>query len=87
MITPRLLVRIGEAIQLNPAVSLLRRHFPDLHFSECTGDDVSPRYRAALSFDGYDLYLVSGAPGHCFELTDDPATATGILVAAKTYDA
>jgi hypothetical protein len=83
MITPQQLVHVGEALQLNPAIAQLRQRFPDLHFSECSGDDVSPRYQAALTFDHYELFLISGATGHCLELTNDPETATGILVAAK----
>ena len=83
MITPGQLARIGEAAQADACVASLRRHFPDLHFTECSDDDVSPRYRAALSFPGYALYLITGASGHCLELTNDPASATGILIAAK----
>ncbi len=83
MITPRQLVQVGEAIQLNARIALLRARFPQLHFTECHEDDVSPRFDPALSIDSHHLYLVSGASGHCLELTNDPETATGILVAAK----
>lgn len=83
MITPRQLVQVGEAIQLNARIALLRARFPKLHFTECHEDDVSPRYEPAFSIDSHHLYLISGASGHCLELTNDPETATGILVAAK----
>lgn len=83
MITPRQLVQVGEAIQLNARIALLRERFPRLHFTECGEDDVSPRYQPALSMDSHHLYLISGASGHCLELTNNPATATGILLAAK----
>ncbi len=86
MITPTLLARIGEAALLDARASVLRQRFPDLHFTECSEDDVSPRYQAAFGVAGYDLYLISGASGHCLELTNDPAVATGILVAAKVDD-
>ncbi len=86
MISPLQLVQVGEALQLNAHLPALRQRFPALHFSECGEDDVSPRYHAAFSFEGYALYLISGASGHCLELTNDPATATGILVAAKVDD-
>jgi len=31
----------------------------------------------------YELDLISGATGHCLALTNDAASVTGILVAAK----
>ncbi|MFZ4537023.1 DUF6129 family protein [Propionivibrio sp.] len=83
MITPLQLVQVGETIQLDARIALLRERFPKLHFSECNDDDVSPRYRPAFSMDSHHLYLISGASGHCLELTNDHETATGILVAAK----
>jgi hypothetical protein len=86
MITPTQLVQVAEATQLDARVASLRQRFPKLHFSECSEDDVSPRYKPALSVDGYDLFLISGATGHCLELTNDAAGATGILVAAKVDD-
>ena len=82
MITPTQLAQVGEAILLDPRVAALRSRFPELHFSECSEDDVSPRYKAAFGVPGYALYYISGASGHCLELTNDPDIATGILVAA-----
>ncbi len=86
MITPARLVQVAEATQLDARAASLRQRFPDLHFSECSEDDVSPRFQPALSVSGYDLYLISGASGHCLEFTHDAAGATGILVAAKVDD-
>lgn len=86
MITPDQLSRIGEAVALDPAAAALRQGFPDLHFTECSADDVSPRYKAALCLSGYELYLITGATGHCLELTNDPAIATGILIATQVDD-
>ena len=86
MITPTILAHVGEATLLDPRATVLRQRFPDLHFTECSEDDVSPRYRAAFEVDGYNLYLISGASGHCLELTNDAAVATGILIAAKADD-
>ena len=83
MITARQIVQVGETIQMNARIALLRERFPELHFSECHENDVSPRYQPALSIDSHHFYLISGASGHCLELTDDPDSATGILVAAK----
>ena len=86
MITPAQLVQVAEATQLDARVASLRQRFPELHFSECSADDVSPRYQPALSVPGYELFLISGATGHCLELTNDAAGATGILVAAQGDD-
>lgn len=83
MITPRQLVQVSELIQLNDCIALLRERFPQLHFTECSDDDVSPRYQPELSLDSHHLYLVSGASGHCLELTSDYETASGILLAAR----
>lgn len=86
MITPTILARVGEATLLDARATVLRQRFPDLHFTECSEDDVSPRYKAAFAVDGYSLYLISGASGHCLELTNDADIATGILIAAKADD-
>lgn len=83
MITPCQLVQVGEAVRLNSGIDMLRQRFPELFFSECSDDDVSPRYQAALSLDSHHLYLVSGASGHCLELTNECETASGILLAAR----
>ena len=83
MITPAQLVQVGEATLLDARAASLRQRFPDLHFTECSEDDVSPLYKAAFGVEGYDLYLISGTSGHCLALTNDAASATGILVAAK----
>ena len=87
MITPRQLALVGEAIALNPRIALLRQHFPELHFSACSEDDVSPRYQPALTIDSHHLYLISGSSGHCLELTNDCDHASGILLAAKRDEA
>lgn len=86
MITPTQLARVGEATLLDARAGSLRNRFPDLHFTECSEDDISPRYKAAFSVEGYDLYLITGASGHCLELTNDADIATGILIASKVDD-
>ena len=86
MITSTQLAQVGEAILLDPRVAALRSRFPELHFSECSEDDVSPRYRAAFGVPGYALFYITGATGHCLELTNDPEIATGLLVAALGDD-
>ena len=86
MISPAQLVQVGEATLLDPRAASLRQRFPTLHFTECSEDDLSPLYKPALDIDRYALYLISGASGHCLALTNDAASATGILVAAKVDD-
>ena len=83
MITPAQLARVGEATLLDSRAAMLRQRFPDLHFTECSEDDISPRFKPAFTVEGYDLYLITGATGHCLELTNDSGIATGILIASK----
>lgn len=86
MISSEQLAAVSQAVLADSSIASLRQGFPDLHFSECSEDDVSPRYRAANEIDGFALYYITGATGHCLELTNDPAIATGVLVAAKVDD-
>ena len=86
MMTPQTLVAVAEAVQLNPSAAILRARFPDLHFTECSEDDVSPRFAPQLETAGHALFLVSGASGHCLELTNDFSLATGVVVASKVDD-
>lgn len=83
MITPAQLVQVGEATLLDARAASLRQRFPELHFTECSEDDVSPLYRPALCLEAHDLYLISGASGHCLALTNNAEAATGILIVAK----
>lgn len=82
-ITPQVLARVAEASCLDPSAAALRRAFPEIHFTECSADDIVSRVPPALETDSHELYLVSGASGHCLALTADFAGATGIVVAAK----
>ncbi len=86
MITPTQLAQVGETLMLDSRLAVLRQRFPELHFSECSEDDVSPRYREAFTVPGYALFYITGATGHCLEMTNDAAIATGILIAAKVDD-
>ena len=83
MITPQLLVAIGECVSLNANLSLLRQRFPDLIFTECSEDDVSPRYKPCLGLDDHLLFLFTGSSGHCLEFTSDYEAANGIVVATR----
>ncbi|MGE5471289.1 MAG: DUF6129 family protein [Bacteroidota bacterium] len=83
MITPQTVARVAEAVSLNPGVSFLRGRFPELHFTECSANDINARFDPVLETEQHELYLISGASGHCLELTSDLNAATGIIVAAK----
>lgn len=87
MIGPELLGQVAALATLEPDIGALRAAFPGLHFSACSEDDVPPRYRPAHEDRSFALFLVSGASGHCLEITHDAAAATGILVATRTDDA
>ena len=86
MITPECLAAVTAALAENPDLGRLRAAFPALHFTECSEDDVSPRYRPASSTASHDLYLISGSSGHCLTLTHEAELATGILLASKVDD-
>lgn len=58
----------------------LRARFPRLTVTRCDAADLAESpYR---SYPGFDLHLVDGA-GHCWQLTADPAQATGIVLARR----
>jgi len=86
MITPELITQVGAAVEQNPAAAALRPQFPDIHFTECSADDVNARFTPVLETPLYELYLISGASGHCLEVTADYNSATGVIVAAKSDD-
>ncbi|MDD2884798.1 MAG: DUF6129 family protein [Dechloromonas sp.] len=86
MISSEKLQQVAAAARENASATALRAHFPELHFTECSEDDVSPRYKPASKLPGYALYLISGASGHCLELTNQAEAATGILIAATIDD-
>jgi hypothetical protein len=58
----------------------LRRKFPHLAWIRCDASDVTET--PFRSFGGFDLHLLDGA-GHCAQITDDPARATGIVLAKR----
>lgn len=86
MITPTLLARVAEAVCVTPALAGLRSAFPGIHFTQCAADDIVSRVPPALETDGHELYLVTGASGHCLQLTSEFEGATGIVVASKADD-
>lgn len=58
----------------------LRAALPRLTVTRCDAADLDQTpYR---SYAGLDLHLVDGS-GHCWQITTDPAAATGIVLARR----
>lgn len=84
--TPERLEEAKAAIQGGKAAVELRAAFPDLIFTECSENDVSPRLTPVAEMADVLIYLFTGASGHCLEFTDDLDIANGILIAARDLD-
>lgn len=67
----------------NPEITALRAAFPGLIFTECSENDISPRIPPVATLPQVLLYLVTGASGHCLELTSDLESANGVVIAAR----
>ena len=63
----------------------LRNTFAGVHISVCAEDDIPMRLNAAAENEVCLIYLVASGD-HCLGLTDDPAAATGIVVALRGED-
>lgn len=58
----------------------LRRQFPHLSWTRCDASDVAEA--PFRTYAGFDLHLLDGAD-HCVQLTEDPARATGLVIAQR----
>ena len=58
-----------------------RRRYPGRSLTRCNISDMGTE-AAYRQFAAFDLYLVDGRE-HCWHITDDPVTATGIVVARR----
>ncbi|EGV19810.1 DUF6129 family protein [Thiocapsa marina] len=83
MIAEERLDQIAEVVRRaglsTETIGALREAFTDVHFTHCSDDDISVG-KPVRSAEGFKLYLVDGRE-HCLVLTDDPANATGIVLA------
>lgn len=70
----------GEAV-----LAQLRTRHPDVHFTYCMDDDISVNAKATLSRPRFNLYLVDSRE-HCSCLTNDPASASGVVLAEVIDD-
>jgi hypothetical protein len=64
-----------------PTLAALKRQFPQCAWARCDAADVSEA--PFRSFAAFDLHLIDAAD-HCVKVTDDPARATGFLLARRT---
>jgi hypothetical protein len=62
-------------------VAELRRRFPHLSWTRCNAADVTED--PFRTYSGFDIHLLDRTD-HCVQITDDPARATGIVVAARS---
>lgn len=70
----------AQNLELNDeTVGILRKEFPDIHFTYCTDDDIVES-RPVESHERFNLYLVDGRD-HCLRFTTDLEEATGIVLA------
>jgi len=84
--TPERLAEVVAAVEGGENVTALRGTFPELIFTECSEDDISPRLKPVASTPGALIYLITGVSGHCLEATSDLAVANGVIVASRDED-
>jgi len=61
-------------------VAQFRGRFPGRSITRCDASDINVE-QPFRQFACADLYLVNGR-NHCWEITNDPSLATGVLLAA-----
>lgn len=63
------------------AFAALRQRFPKLTLTRCDASDVTEE--PFRSYPAFDLHLLD-ASEHCAGVTDDPAQATGLILAKRS---
>lgn len=69
----------GRALDEN-TLRGLRTSYPSVHFTACSDDDVIAPVRPYIERPELNIYLVDGSD-HCLSLTNDPESASGLLLA------
>lgn len=64
-------------------IARLRGNYPGVHFTCCSDDDIAANARAVAEREAFNVYLVNSS-SHCSVLTNDPDTASGIVLAYVT---
>ena len=70
----------SAAVDGNPLADF-RQRFPGLSLTRCDASDMGSD-EPFRTYPGFNLYLVDGS-NHCWQITGDPAAATGIVVAQR----
>lgn len=65
-------------------VTVLREHFDGIHFTYCMDDDVCGSRPVRETAD-FNVYLIDGRE-HCLKFTNDPAIASGLVLAEVEAD-
>ncbi|WP_374327288.1 DUF6129 family protein [Azonexus sp.] len=84
--SPERLAEVVAAVGRREHVGALRATFPDLIFTECSEDDISPRLNPVAETPEALIYLITGVSGHCLEATSDLNVANGVIVASRDSD-
>ena len=84
--TPERLAEVVAAVSISPEILALRAGFPDLIFTECSENDLSPRLKPVAETPGSLIFLYTGISGHCLEMTNTLEIANGVVVAARDED-
>lgn len=84
--TPERLAEVVAAVTRQESIGDLRGGFPDLIFTECSENDISPRLMPVADTPQALIYLITGVSGHCLEATSDLATANGVIIASRDED-
>ena len=63
------------------AYAELRQRFPHLALTRCDASDVTEE--PFRSYPAFDLHLLD-ASDHCAQVTEDPAKATGLILAKRS---
>lgn len=72
---------LGSAKSAENPLADFRQRFPGLSLTRCDASDMGSD-EPFLTYPEFYLYLVDGS-NHCWRITDDPAVATGIVVAQR----
>lgn len=74
-------IRQAERHALDEALlANLRGSHPGVHFTGCMDDDIQGNAKPVAARPGFNLYLVNSSQ-HCSVLTNDLASASGIVLA------
>lgn len=79
MISAELLAGVAEAVTPGIAEAELRQKFPGVRITVCSDDDIPAKLEAAHETAVARFYYFD-ASEHCVKLSNDAASASGIVV-------